>query len=98
MAELVCPSLANSHVSIPTTGLPILRARAISDNVPKSPPTASTASAVRVMIAFRASPSPGGDRHLHVRVRRVAAVRRKYPDRQTALQARASARGLHDAA
>jgi nucleoside-triphosphatase THEP1 len=52
------PSLASSQVPSPTTGRPSLRAKAISERVPNSPPTAMTADAVRTMMTLRASPIP----------------------------------------
>src|SRR3954468_1592352 len=51
-------SRPSSHVPIPITGLLILSASAISESVPNSPPTATTASELRATIALRASPNP----------------------------------------
>src|ERR1700722_15437164 len=54
------PARPSSQVSRPMTGIPAFRANAISDNVPYSPPTATTASAARTTNALRASPRPVG--------------------------------------
>ena len=43
---------------MPTTGLPVFSASAISESVPKPPPTAISASAARTTSALRASPRP----------------------------------------
>src|SRR3954451_8631916 len=51
-------SRPSSHVPTPITGLFILSASAISESVPNSPPTATTASALLATIALRASPNP----------------------------------------
>ena len=47
-----------SHVPTPTTGRPIRSANAISESVPKPPPTATSASTARTMSALRSSPMP----------------------------------------
>src|SRR3954453_14606471 len=49
-----------SHVPTPTTGRPSLSARAISESVPKPPPTATSASAARAISPLRSSPIPVG--------------------------------------
>src|SRR3954451_21563922 len=49
---------AMSHVPTPTTGRPSLSASAISESVPKPPPTAITPSAARTTRPLRSSPIP----------------------------------------
>ena len=58
MASTGVPRLDSSHVTRPTTGLPMRRARAISESVPNSPATAMRTSAARTTRALRASPMP----------------------------------------
>src|SRR3954469_25540382 len=49
---------AMSHVPTPTTGRPSLSASAISESVPKPPPTATTPSVARTTRPLRSSPIP----------------------------------------
>src|SRR3954452_1713288 len=49
---------AMSHVPTPTTGRPSLSASAISESVPKLPPTATSPSAARTTRPLRSSPRP----------------------------------------
>src|SRR4051812_14186273 len=49
-----------SHVPTPTTGRPVFSARAISESVPKPPPTATSASDARTTSPLRNSPMPVG--------------------------------------
>ena len=72
-------SRPSSQVPIPITGVPILRASAISERVPNSPPTAITASARTGDDRVACLAEPGGDRHGEVPPGGFAVLARQDP-------------------
>ena len=88
----------SSQVPRPTTGLPARSARAISERVPNSPPTATTASALATTMAFRASPRPVATAMSTWRLAASAVRAGKDADRRTPARLCSPARRFHHAA